>query len=129
MNRRVFGIGLGIIAALIALLSVGISRDKVAAEQEKAESRQEALETLAQSVIGQPAPDFELQSLSGETMRLEDFKGQPVVLNFWATWCQPCAQEHPTLIAGAQRFQPQGVVFLGLLYDDDVDKANKCGKK
>lgn len=44
---------------------------------------------------GQLAPDFELQTVSGETVRLSDFRGEKVLLNFWATWCPPCKDEMP----------------------------------
>lgn len=123
MNRRVFAAGILTVGTLVALLSVGMVRDKVQAEQEKAEQQAEALETLAQSIIGTEAPPFELVDLDGNTVRIADFAGQAIVLNFWATWCQPCAQEHPNLLKAAEQFQPQGVVFIGLLYDDDVQKA------
>ena len=45
----------------------------------------------------EPAPDFELQALTGEIVSLSDFNGKPVLINFWATWCPPCVQEMPLL--------------------------------
>mgnify|MGYP001590272289 CR=1 FL=1 len=47
--------------------------------------------------VGDLAPDFELQTLSGESIQLSKLQGRPMLLNFWATWCGPCSQEIPLL--------------------------------
>src|SRR5204863_9720194 len=67
--------------------------------------------------VGSIAPDFELQDLSGKTVRLSDYKGKVVVLNFWATWCGPCRAEIPDLITLQSRYGPKGMVVLGLSMD------------
>ncbi|MEM8933380.1 MAG: redoxin domain-containing protein [Acidobacteriota bacterium] len=62
--------------------------------------------------IDGPAPDFALQNLDGETVRLSDFRGQTVVINFWATWCGPCRVEMPSFARFARK-NPE-IVMLGL---------------
>lgn len=63
--------------------------------------------------VGNPAPDFELISLKGETIRLSDFRGQPVLLNFWASWCGPCVIEMPAIQDRYQRYA-SNLVVLGV---------------
>ena len=65
-----------------------------------------------------PAPDFTLQSLDGRTVRLSDFRGKAVVLNFWATWCAPCRVEMPWLVELSRRYRAQGVEVVGVSLDD-----------
>lgn len=73
-------------------------------------------------VLEGPAPDFTLQTFDGETVRLSDLRGTPVVLNFWASWCVECDKEMALLEASAQRHQGE-VVFLGIDYLDTEPKA------
>ena len=68
------------------------------------------------------APDFTLQSLNGKTIRLSDFRGKAVVLNFWATWCAPCKIEMPWFVDLQKQYGPAGVQFLGVAMDDASTK-------
>lgn len=64
---------------------------------------------------GAPAPDFTLTTLDGEfTLILSQLKGQPLLINFWASWCIPCRSETPALEQAYQKYQSQGLIILGI---------------
>ena len=80
--------------------------------------------TLASSaLVGAEAPDFALKSASGENMRLSEYRGEVVMINFWATWCGPCRQEMPLLDDLYGRYQRVGFQLLGVNIDDDSRRA------
>lgn len=64
--------------------------------------------------VGSPAPDFQVPRLDGSTVRLQALRGQPVWINFWATWCTPCREEMPDLVEVARSSQSEGVVMLAI---------------
>lgn len=66
-----------------------------------------------------PAPSFSIESLTGDTVRLEDYRGDIVVLNFWATWCTPCREEAPAFHRLSREYDGRGVQFLGINYRDN----------
>ena len=74
------------------------------------------------SMNGQAAPDFTLETLDGKTVRLSDFKGKGVLLNFWATWCQPCKIEMPWFAELQKQYGPQGLQIVGVAMDDASPK-------
>ena len=71
------------------------------------------------------APDFSLEDAKGQTVKLSDFRGKVVVLNFWATWCAPCQEEIPWFISFAQQYKDRDFAVLGVSLDDDGWKVVK----
>lgn len=72
---------------------------------------------------GDPATEFTLQDLEGNTVSLSDFRGQPVIVNFWATWCGPCRIEMPEFEATFQEYQEQGLVILAINQGEPAEKV------
>jgi peroxiredoxin len=78
------------------------------------------------------APEFALQSINGKTVRLSDFRGKAVLLNFWATYCAPCRVEMPWFVELQDRYAAEGLQVVGVAMDDaspdDIEKfANELG--
>jgi thiol-disulfide isomerase/thioredoxin len=67
---------------------------------------------------GERAPMFSLRGLDGRSIRMSEYKGKPVVLDFWATWCVPCKASMPHLDQVQERYRAQGLVVIGVSVDD-----------
>ena len=78
---------------------------------------------MGQPMLGKVAPPFTLVDLTGKKVSLGDFKGHPIVLNFWATFCGPCKLEMPWFQQLVGKYQGQGLVVLGLDQDDGMGTA------
>jgi cytochrome c biogenesis protein CcmG/thiol:disulfide interchange protein DsbE len=106
VNRTVLIIGVLIVVAIVFVLFAGLGKDP---------------QHIDSPLIGREAPPFTLKAVgTGEMIDIEKLRGKPVILNFWATWCGPCYEEHPTLVANA-RVLPN-VQFVGVVFNDDEDK-------
>lgn len=107
MNRTVLIVGIAIASALLAVLFVGLGKDP---------------QHIESPLVGRPAPPFALKAVgSGETIDLTRLRGKPIVVNFWATWCVPCYQEHSVLVENARAIGSD-VQFLGVVFNDTEDK-------
>jgi cytochrome c biogenesis protein CcmG/thiol:disulfide interchange protein DsbE len=116
MNWKRSAIAAAAAVPLIALLGFGLTRDP---------------KIIPSPLPGRDAPDFALQVFApgdtatrlsptalADTVRLAALRGEVVVLNFWASWCAGCGVEHEALVSVAQRYEGQGVRFIGVLYND-----------
>jgi cytochrome c biogenesis protein CcmG/thiol:disulfide interchange protein DsbE len=104
------GLTLAAILSMVGLLAYGFTTDPRA---------------IPSTLTGKPAPEFTLTLFDGRTIRLSDFRGKVVFLNFWASWCPPCRAEARLLEESWQRYKDQGVVFLGVDIQDREEDARR----
>lgn len=102
-KTRLDWIGVTVVVALIGSLWIGLTR--VQASALNPTGRPPSPE------LGYRAPDFSLATLNGKNVRLSDFAGRPVLINFWATWCGPCRAEIPSLEAASRHFGDRAVIL------------------
>jgi len=98
-----------LLVAILAMLASGKYLDR---------TRKHGPIKLVGNVQGVPAPDFVLPSLDGRKVKLSDFRGKAVLLNFWATWCPPCKVEMPWFEDLQKQYAQDGLVVLGVAMDD-----------
>lgn len=119
-NNRSIYITLLVLALIFGGLFIWYTRAPATSEATRIRAA-EQMEAMPQK--GFAAPDFELESASGEMVSLSQFRGQPVVVNFWATWCAPCRAELPDFQRVSDRYSEQGLTFLLLNQAEDAQTA------
>ncbi len=98
----------------------------------RATIRATLLVALSSIVLGQdstPAPKLALKDIEGRILRLSDFKGKVVLLNFWATWCAPCRAEMLDLVKWQREYQKDGLQVIGVTYPPhELPEVRKSGQ-
>ena len=106
MNKKALILGSLLVLPLLATLAVAFRYDP---------------NRLESPLLGKEAPSFQLVDLEGQQVDFEALRGDPIVINFWSTWCPPCYEEHPVFLAYARRYAGQ-VHFIGVIYQDELSK-------
>jgi len=111
---------LTIVFILIAVVTAMLVAGKYLAQKQASDGS-----LAAGDVKGQVAPDFELKTLDGKSIRLSDLKGKAVLLNFWATWCSPCKIEMPWFVDLQKQYGPEGLQIVGVALQSDPPEIKK----
>jgi len=115
-----------VVVALVVVALVGAVTWVVIADDDAstADPRAAKVAVAGLATAGQTAPDFEAATLDGKTVRLSDYAGRPIVVNFWASYCHPCRQEFPMFRNALERHDDD-FVLLGVDYKDITSDARR----
>ena len=103
------------VSSIVVLMGFGLTRNT---------------DELPSPLVGNPAPGFALSTLDGDTaVSLATLEGRPMVVNFWASWCLGCLEEHPDLVRAWNRFGDRGLVMIGIVYQDSPRNARDYIRK
>lgn len=115
--------------SVLALLSLAACSGKKEEQNNNSNGSSSSQTAVSQYGVGQPAPDFTLESMDGKTVKLSDYKGKKVYLKFWASWCGPCKRSMPELEELAAKegkdFEILSVVAPGLQGEKSVEDFPK----
>ena len=115
-ERRSWVLTVGLLLIAVVLATTWIRRSSRPAAPRAGNAPQQQQQGAE---VGRPAPDFVLKDIHGSSVRLADFKGKVVIVDFWATWCQPCEIMIPWLIEFRRQYGPQGLEIVGIAMDDE----------
>jgi len=115
MARRIFPLLLVIaLCAIILIFAIWNNRPTIAPHTEAG---------------AELAPDFTLKALDGTPLKLSDYRGKVILLDFWATWCAPCQEEIPRFVEWQSKYRDRGLQVIGLSMDDSPESVQKFSRE
>jgi cytochrome c biogenesis protein CcmG/thiol:disulfide interchange protein DsbE len=108
-----------VIIAVVAVIAATYLADRATRQPRKGALSVSAANSAANPKAAKPAPELTLKDLDGKDLSLTQYKGKVVLVNFWATWCEPCQVEIPWLIEMQQKYAAQGFTVLGIAMDEE----------
>jgi len=122
VNRPLIKLAVGLYASVFVLLALVSGHYSKSAHKPPSGSGVALAQTSAEPL------DFTVIDLAGKAVRLKDWRGRPVIVDFWATWCPPCRKEIPELNEIYRRYQGDGLVVLGVSMDEVQGEGRKVVK-
>ena len=108
-----------VIIAVVAVIAATYLADRATRQPRKGQVNL----SVGDAKDAKPAPQLTLKDIDGKELSLEQYRGKVVLVNFWATWCEPCQVEIPWLIEMQQKYSAQGFTILGIAMDEDGAKV------
>jgi cytochrome c biogenesis protein CcmG/thiol:disulfide interchange protein DsbE len=108
-----------VIIAVVAVIAATYLADRATRQPRKGALSVSAANSAGSPKAPKPAPELTLKDLDGKDLSLTQYKGKVVLVNFWATWCEPCQVEIPWLIEMQQKYAAQGFTVLGIAMDEE----------
>ena len=104
---------------LTIIAVIGVIAATYLADRATRQPRKGVLKLTVANYVASPAPDITLKDLDGKDLSLAQYRGKVVLVNFWATWCEPCRVEIPWLIEMQQKYSARGFTVLGIAMDEE----------
>jgi cytochrome c biogenesis protein CcmG/thiol:disulfide interchange protein DsbE len=113
-----------LVVGLVAGVLVAVLDHDSESNGSNGSAKRGAVSVAGVAEVGSPAPDFTLPALAGEgAVRLADFRGRPLIVNFWASWCNPCRDEFPLLKKALRDHRADNLAVIGVTYQDIADDS------